>query len=418
MKFSDFYNDHPLLFICLIGFYLFYYGAIAFFLRKEYLNPEDYNKTEPFLHLNLIRITLVFGGIGLPLAIFIKNQFENIGVPFENQIIWLNASFAAILLAYTFLRKDRISTIKYLLLANYATICLSMLYGIYLSEINWFYVTAFIIIISLSTSFLNSTRGILYLSIPITIGSFLISFVTQNPQLHPVLFLFSICCVLFAALILYIKNHQRISFSESILNSTKAFVIVSNRKGEILFVNEAFKAAMGYTDEELLGEGWWKVRKAIEGGVQTREKLAGGTIEKSSVVLLESKTGKRIWIQWENNRMNDGSTVAIGADITEKQEKERQFRHIVENAKDIIYTTDARGNFTYVNDIALMATGFSKEEFAEMDFKQLIHPDYYNKVLEHNREEIKKNRFETYVEFPVIKKTEKNFGWVSKLFLN
>ncbi len=405
MRFIDFYTEHPLLFLGLMSFYVFFYVTIFYFVREENKNQEDYNKTEPFLHLNLIRITLFFAGVGLPLAIYIKNRFETIEVPFENQIIWMNAAFSGLLLLYTFIRKDRISTIKYLLLANYTGVCLSILYCIYLSHINWFYVTAFIIIISLSTSFLNSIKGILYFSIPLTAGSFLIAYSVEAPELHPVLFLFSICCVLFASLILYIKNYQRISFSESILNSTKAFVIVSNRKGEILFVNEAFKEAMGYTDDEILGEGWWKIRRAIEGGIQTREKLAEGTIEKSSVVLLESKHGKRIWIQWENNITNDGSTVAIGADITEKQEKERQFRHIVENAKDIIYTTNENGKFTYVNEIAIMATGYSAEEFSEMDFKQLIHPDYYRKVIEHNLSELKKNQLETYVEFPVIKKS-------------
>ncbi len=402
------------LYIGLIAFYLLFFAMVVYFLRKEQQNPEDYNKTEPFLHISLIRITLLASAIILPTAAFFR-QFivAEEGGEFDFWLLSGNGVISLSLFTLTFFKKTNLNTVKYFLLFNYAALSISILISLYISQLGWYYALGFIILISLSTSFINTIKAFLYFSITISVSTFIIVELIKEPRLQPMLFLFAVCCVLFVSLILFVKNNQRISFSENILNTTKALVIVSNNKGEIIFVNSAFKAITGYSDDELLGNGWWQVRKMIDGDKKTKEKLISGKIDKTSVVHLETKHGNRIWIQWENNRLSNGTTIAIGSDITEKQEKEREFKHIVENAKDIIYTTDKNGQFTYVNEIAVMVTGYSMDEFSKMNFKELIAPEHIDRVLDHNISELKKNNFETYIEFPVITKSKKEI-WLGQ----
>lgn len=399
------HNNHIGLLIGLILFYLLFFGTVIYFLVKEKKNVEDYNKTEPFLHINLIRITLLFAAIGLPIAALFRSFIQGTVIKDDLFVLSGNAVLTFGLFLYTYFKKNNLNTIKYLILITYSVLCLSILFCLFRTQLDWYYAIGFIILLTASTSFINTVKSFLFFSIFITLSNFGFTLVIKQPILHPYLYLFAVCCVLYVSLILFIKNNQRISFSETILNTTKAIVIVSNGKGEIIFVNNTFKEVLGYTEDEVLGDGWWKIRKMVEGDKNTREKLIKGTIDKTSKVLLETKKKERIWIQWENNRMQNGNTVAIGTDITEKQEKEREFKHIVENARDIIYTTDEKGRFNYVNEIAINVTGYSREEFAKKDFKELIHPDHFNRVLDHNIAELKKNNFETYIEFPVITKS-------------
>lgn len=406
-------HNQTWLFIGLIAFYLFFFASVIYFLRKDKQNIEDYNKTEPFLHISLIRITMIFASVGLPVAAVFRNFIEPNGNPSDIYILSGNGLITFLLLLFTYIKKSNLHTIKYLIVANYAVLCLSILYCLFQTQLNWYYAIGFIILISVSTSFLNSIRSFLFFSLLIALTSATVVLFIQSPVLHPVLFLFAVCCVLFVSLLLFVKSSQRIAFSEAILNTTKAIVIVSNKKGEIIFVNNTFIEALGYSEDEILGDGWWKVRRLVEGETNVKEKLIQGKLSKTSTACLETKSKNRIWIKWDNNRLPNGTTVAIGTDVTEKQEKEREFKHIVENAKDIIYTTDQSGRFTYVNEIAIMATGYTMQEFLKMDFKQLIHPDHLKRVLEHNHKEIKNNSFETYIEFPVITKAQ-NELWLGQ----
>jgi len=391
--------------IGLIAFYLFFFGFLIYFIVKQKQNIEDFNRTEPFLHINLIRITLFFSTLGLPASALFRLFID----PSENKddlwILGANGVLSFILLIITFVKKNNLDTIKKFVLVNYALLSLSILFCLFETHLNWYYAIGFIILISISSSLINSLKELLFFSLLVTFGSVAIAVIVKTPHLHPFMFLFAVCCALFVSLLLFVKNQQRISFSETILNTTKTIVIVCNNKGEVIFVNNTFKSTLGYNDADLLGMGWWKVRKNLEGEKDVLKKLINGTLEKKMVSLLETKSKKRIWIQWDNSRLQNGTTVSIGTDITEKQEKEREFKHIVENARDIIYTTDSRGQFTYVNEIAIQATGYSKEEMLSKNFKELIHKDHAKKVIEHNAAVLKNNNFETYIEFPVIKKS-------------
>ncbi len=397
-------NNQIWLLIGLIVFYLFFFGTVIYFLVKEKGSLDDYNKTEPFLHINLIRIALLFASMGLPVSALFRMFIEPSQHKDDLWVLAANGGLTFALFIFTFIRKNKLNTIKNLVLINYGLLCLSILFCLYRTDLTWYYAIGTIILLSVSTSFINSIRNFLFFSILITAANFSIAFLVKTPRLHPYLFLFAVCCLMFVSLLLFIKNNQRFSFSETILNTTKAIIIVSNAKGEIIFVNSTFKESLGYTDSEVLGDGWWKVRRLVEGEKDIKQKLIKGTLEKTSKTLLETKTKNRIWIQWDNNRLPNGTTIAIGTDITEKQEKEREFKHIVENAKDIIYTTDQNGQFTYVNEIAIMATGYKREEFFKKNFKDFIHKDHLRKVIEHNANELKRNNFETYIEFPVITK--------------
>jgi len=86
------------------------------------------------------------------------------------------------------------------------------------------------------------------------------------------------------------------------------------------------------------------------------------------------------------------------------EESERKYRQVVENATDIIYTTDINGNFTYANSIGLKVTGYSLEELQRFNYLDLVVPEYRGQLQEIYGNQFRNRQATTYVEFPFSNK--------------
>jgi len=82
-----------------------------------------------------------------------------------------------------------------------------------------------------------------------------------------------------------------------------------------------------------------------------------------------------------------------------------RYRHIVENANDIIYQADARGHFTYVNPAAILITGYDENELIGRNYLDLIDPDYREAAESFYRRQFQGRESMTYFEFPMIAKS-------------
>jgi len=82
-----------------------------------------------------------------------------------------------------------------------------------------------------------------------------------------------------------------------------------------------------------------------------------------------------------------------------------RYRHIVENAHDLIYQADARGVFTYVNPAAIRITGYDENELIGRSYLDLIDPDYRDAAQSFYRHQFEARESMTYFEFPMIAKS-------------
>ena len=81
-----------------------------------------------------------------------------------------------------------------------------------------------------------------------------------------------------------------------------------------------------------------------------------------------------------------------------------RYRHIIENANDIIYEADGRGHFTYVNPAAMRITGFDENELIGRNYLDLIDPDYREAAANFYLHQFQTRAEMTYFEFPMITK--------------
>ncbi len=86
------------------------------------------------------------------------------------------------------------------------------------------------------------------------------------------------------------------------------------------------------------------------------------------------------------------------------RESEEKYRHLVENANDIIFATDAKGRFTLVNRAGLRVSGYSEEEIIGRRYLDPILPEYRDEAAQVFNLQVAKKIPYTYHEFPFMTK--------------
>ncbi|MDZ4668965.1 MAG: PAS domain S-box protein [bacterium] len=124
------------------------------------------------------------------------------------------------------------------------------------------------------------------------------------------------------------------------------------------------------------------------------------------------------WINSQEQILkNFASNIASAFERNESEvklkENEEKFRLLIESATDIFYYTDPQGNFTYVNDISSVITGFSIEELLQKNFLDLVQPDYKKKVALFYKKQSTEGSLVTYYEFPITTKNGKT-AWIGQ----
>ncbi len=89
----------------------------------------------------------------------------------------------------------------------------------------------------------------------------------------------------------------------------------------------------------------------------------------------------------------------------ELHESRERYRHIIENAGEIIYQADLHGTFTYVNPAAISITGYTQDELIGCNYLDLIDPDYRDAAIHFYEHQFRARDRISYFEFPMITKS-------------
>jgi diguanylate cyclase (GGDEF)-like protein/PAS domain S-box-containing protein len=156
--------------------------------------------------------------------------------------------------------------------------------------------------------------------------------------------------------------------------------------GNYTYVNAELCKSVGYSKEELIGSNyrlttpeseWGHMRSGFNDvyktGIPNPRFLHMG-MRKGAVYYAETSI--------DLSRNSQGEITgfsALSRDVTDRKlleeelsRSEEKYRSILEEMEDAYYEIDVNTNFTFCNDQTLRDTGYSREEFMQMNYKQIV----------------------------------------------
>ncbi len=85
------------------------------------------------------------------------------------------------------------------------------------------------------------------------------------------------------------------------------------------------------------------------------------------------KTIRNLYSSQKTIVVNNAERMRVEKDL---QQSEAHFRDLIENANDLIYTGDLQGNFTSLNKVGEVITGYTQAEFCKMKFADVVAPEH------------------------------------------
>ena len=224
-------------------------------------------------------------------------------------------------------------------------------------------------------------------------------------------FCFLIGFIHYVQYITFLNTQNKFRFSNEIVHKGNSLIIATNKIGEVSFCSESIVEILGYTPEEVLGFGFWTLTEDPDFvGQDYHEDYIDNRLH---VRKLKCKNGEYKYIQWKDKKFTDNLVIGIGQDVTEEIIAKDQYKNLIQTANDLIYETDVKGNFTFINEFSEKKLGYSLKEVIGTNYSSYIDPDCVEKVNHFLNTTDFNDANSATVEFPIIKK-DGNVLWVSE----
>jgi len=166
---------------------------------------------------------------------------------------------------------------------------------------------------------------------------------------------------------------QKKSLQEStILNKLNIIVLSCDSKGQIYYASEGITKITGYSCDEVMGEGWWKLSFSnVLQGEQLKNTvidILNGTVpfpEKPIDRKVLCKDGSFRWIEWRLCPGENNSMVVSGVDITDwkrKEEEKIQADKILNSIDSLVFVCDKNNEIIYASPSVERMLGYTQEE--------------------------------------------------------
>ena len=191
------------------------------------------------------------------------------------------------------------------------------------------------------------------------------------------------------------KEEQQALLLAQTLKSARDCIAVTDLSGNILFVNEAFLLAYGYTQEEITGKNLTTFRGSQNPGEDpVASALPGLSGTWHGEINQRRKDGREFPIELWTSVVRDSAgqpiaSVGVARDITERREIEcvrrrmqELLRSVVENTQDLITIVDATGTIRFSSASCETVLGLPRGQVVDHDSLEFIHPDDAKSVRE------------------------------------
>ena len=186
---------------------------------------------------------------------------------------------------------------------------------------------------------------------------------------------------------------ERTAYLNTLIEISPVGIVVLDKEERIQMCNPAFERLFLYSREEMqgfnLGELIIPRELVSEAESLTKQSLGGASVHATSRRRRKDGTLVDVEIYAVPLVVDDKPLGHLGLyqDITKRKRaeealrtSEERYRELFENASDLVYTTDLEGRLTSLNRVAEQTLGYSREEAAQMNLRQLVNPRHWQRV--------------------------------------
>lgn len=199
----------------------------------------------------------------------------------------------------------------------------------------------------------------------------------------------------------------------SLVETAQDVIYTLSPDGILTSINSAFDSVTGWKRSEWIGQHFSSLvyPDDLPLAYTVFQRSLQGFKNTNYEVRIRSKSGELITGEFVSTpQVKEKKIVGIlgiARNITERKkaeeavrESEKRYRQVVENATDVIFSTDQRGNFTYANAAALKTVEYSLDELRRLNYLDLILPEHRKRVSRTYYRQYIERRMTLYVEFP------------------
>ncbi|MBL4747135.1 MAG: response regulator [Flavobacteriaceae bacterium] len=166
---------------------------------------------------------------------------------------------------------------------------------------------------------------------------------------------------------------QRKHLQESaILNSLNIIILSCDKQGQISYASEGLTKLTGFSREEVLGEGWWKLsfQDVLSGQLQKNiiKDTLNGLLPFSENFIdgkVLCKDGTFRWVSWSFSLGDEHTMVISGVDITDRKQREQsevKAGKILNSIDSLVILSDRNCDVIYASPSVERVLGYTQEE--------------------------------------------------------
>jgi PAS domain S-box-containing protein len=176
---------------------------------------------------------------------------------------------------------------------------------------------------------------------------------------------------------------------KTIIDNIPVMLTRYNPDANMLYLNKEFEKKVGWTTEEVQDiDMMEKVYPDPEYRQQAMEYMQKARAEWREFKVM-SKSGETIDSEWSNIRMEDGTHIGIGLDITERKRTEEELEiskkylsNIINAIGDPVFVKDESFKFLLANDALLTLLGKTQDELIGTTGMEFLPPDQMDHFLD------------------------------------
>jgi diguanylate cyclase (GGDEF)-like protein/PAS domain S-box-containing protein len=216
--------------------------------------------------------------------------------------------------------------------------------------------------------------------------------------------------------------------SEALRKSEEYFRVITQNSSDIIFIvdglgtityaSPSVERFLGYKPDELIGKRSLDLILSDD-KPKAAENFGRALLTKEiaipDVFRIRHKDGTERILEGFGNNLLDNPVVAGFVmnvrDVTNRRKteealhkSEERYRQLVENASDIVFTTDSAGRVAFVNPAVIRITGYEEEEVIGKQYTILIRPDMRDEAMKFFGRQFVKGIQNTYSEYPTLTK--------------